>query len=396
MPQQLGIPSDPKRGSISAVRRLLRPDNEEGRRRARLELRASMFATSTRRSNDSRVKLWTEICEAHGLAPFPVSCESLETVGGILRLSNYRSAPNSLAAACSHNSVLGYALTEVEKACLVRVKRALLRGLGAPRRARPVNPSELRAVYQNARGPQEQRRAYSYILGSWFLLRGAELCNLKLEDISVDRDGRRVELCVSSSKTDIQAVGITREHGCTCTAGTGELGRDLCPARAAGMLLRMREIEGATAGDYLVVDAVGQPIRKAVLREWIRRDMEMAGIHRPTAFSMHSLRRGGCQMLARAGFDHSQIRASGRWSKNSSCVDLYIEEALLVLSPSFAGAVLQAEERLLEVRGGRYRMGPSSHPTGGGATDLEAHPRFESERGIQTATAERTSDEAAR
>ncbi|KAF4687571.1 hypothetical protein FOZ60_003792 [Perkinsus olseni] len=353
--RQLGAPR-PKRGSIKEVRRLIQPGNEEGRRRAKQELEAGMFAHSTWRSKCSRVKLWVEICQSQGVEPFPINCKSIELVGSILKAAGYRSGADYLSAACSENSLQGHTLGQAERECLTRVKRSLLRGLGAPKRARTVSPGELEAIYRNARGAQEQRRANAYILGSWFLLRGDELCKLQLKDVMVDSAVGRVVVRLRSSKTDPQCIGVSREHGCSCGATIGRMGRDLCPVRAAESLKGMRRAESASADDNLLVDSLGQPLDKSVLRRQLKKDIENAGARTPDGFSLHSLRRGGCQMLARSGLDHNQIRAFGRWSKDSKCVDIYIEEALLVMSPLFAEVVVRAETQLVELCGDQYRM----------------------------------------
>ncbi|KAF4755446.1 hypothetical protein FOZ63_021243 [Perkinsus olseni] len=354
------------RGDIRKVRWYLNPQNCDALAEARRSLQDNEFAVSTTKSARSRLKLWSEICRGLDLPPFPVTTEALESVGAVLKASGYRSAVSYLDTAVSANSRKGFTLTQVQREALRRIKRSLKRGLGAPRRARPVTPADLYAMSRNCRRPREKMRSDAYTLAAWFLLRGGELCCLRMQDVITNGSSKGcgwVEVTVSSSKVDIQGLGQTRKHGCGCAAEAGALGRHLCPVRAAGDLLQARRAQGAGQSDLLVGDLFGADTGKDGLKEVLRDDLAAAGITLAREYSMHSLRRGGCQILARAGLDRSQIRAFGRWAKDSSCVDIYIEDALLARSNTFAKEGISAEVEIADEagwQGARRALGKST------------------------------------
>ncbi len=56
------------------------------------------------------------------------------------------------------------------------------------------------------------------ILGCWFMTREIEQAAANLHDVTFDPENRTISSRVPASKTDMTAKGVTRTHGCGCTA----------------------------------------------------------------------------------------------------------------------------------------------------------------------------------
>ena len=154
-----------------------------------------------------------------------------------------------------------------------------------------------------------------------------------------DHDGRVVRWSLPASKTDTEARGVARAHGCSCSVGApascpfcavvAQLARlqTLFPHRWAGGvadadLPLFPTLEGAV----VTKDRMAATIVEAAKRLKV----PLASADRSARVSGHSLRVTGAQGLARAGVDVWAIQLLGRWG--SSAVLEYIREVPLELA----------------------------------------------------------------
>ncbi|KAF4661368.1 hypothetical protein FOL47_006729 [Perkinsus chesapeaki] len=143
------------------------------------------------------------------------------------------------------NSVRGFVLSKVDREALRRIKRALKRGLGPPRRAKPVSPGDLLAIYRASKRPQEKMRANAYILAGTKLVSGSYL----------EKKFAMWQLLMMSDK-----------RGSTAAFVRG------MPSGKKDLLAYRRE-QGAQDRDPLVGDLFGTEADKAGLREVLRCDL---------------------------------------------------------------------------------------------------------------------------
>ncbi|KAF4675614.1 hypothetical protein FOL46_000805 [Perkinsus olseni] len=193
----------------------------------------------------------------------------------------------------------------------------------------PLSMKHLDDLVEWAKGSYPaQCRTSLYVLASWFLLRASEVVALLCQDLVVDEIKREVSVHIRTSKTDIEAAGSRRSHGCACQGDEAT-----------------RELEAARPQDQLVVERSGQPMTKRKLLEDLRSDLGESGAItseeelRPECFGTHSFRRGGTQFLIRF-ISWEKVQTFGRWRSPNS-MKRYVEEANLADSSQFAKRVVK-------------------------------------------------------
>ena len=178
------------------------------------------------------------------------------------------------------------------------------------------------------------------------MTREVELSTTRAALITLVEDGQAepsVQWQLPASKSDQQALGVARTHGCAC-GGTISTG---CPFHAIkGQLERLRRMFPqrwtGTAFDVdlpLFPDVEGTAVTKEAMTATLVEAAGRLGVPTCTAdgsarVSGHSLRRTGAQGLARLGVDTWAIQLLGRWGSNA--VLEYIQEVPLERSAAWA------------------------------------------------------------
>ena len=151
--------------------------------------------------------------------------------------------------------------------------------------------------------------------GVCWLLRGAELADLLGEQAQVLLREQEADLDLCATKTDPAGRGCHRTLRCLCPSGQA----GPCPFCTLKDLLEARERDGFGPKDPLFPTRTGKAAgNKAVIKTLCR-------LLKRTV-TEHSLRREGCQMLARRQVHLYLIQFLGRWG--GPTVWRYVSEAL--------------------------------------------------------------------
>ena len=285
-----------------------------------------------------------------GLQPFPPSKETLVALGAALKAGNYASAENylqhyrgrCLSASWPYDAVLQRLHQDVVRSCK--------RGMGAPTKA--LGLPLLRLIELDvstddpwvAGGPVGP--ACAIIAGAWFLAREVELATTRAKLVTLETNSEGdpvVKWYLPASKTDAEARGVARAHGCCCTPAAPAS----CPYHAVkAQLARLRRLfpsrwsSTGPADDLpLFPSADGAPVTKEAMVQTIveaarRLRVPLNAPDLSARVSGHSLRVTGAQGLAKAGVDAWAIQLLGRWG--SAAVLGYIREVPLELAATWA------------------------------------------------------------
>ena len=214
--------------------------------------------------------------------------------------------------------------------------------------------------------------ACAIIAGSWFLTREVELATTRaaLVALCTSDDGEPVvRWSLPASKTDVEARGVSRAHGCCCSSAS----LASCPFHAvAAQLGRLQRLfpERWSAGRPdpdlpLFPTRSGAVVQKEKMADTFRQAAVRLGVPLASAdgserVSGHSLRVTGAQGLARAGVDTWAIQLLGRWG--SSAVLGYIREVPLEVSTSWAARAARAQslDQLIAARASASSSSSSS------------------------------------
>ena len=282
-------------------------------RAAERTLLDNFFAPSTKATKASRQRTLRRIAHEAGVKLYPLRRDALIAVAAILKKEGYRSGAKYILEWRCTNTRLGHELSDRTRAAVRDVVRAIGRGMGPPRRARPVKMRDLAATTG-----KRAHRAF-LTLHTWFMLRYDEAGRAKASHVTVDRVFKVVTLFIPRSKTDQEAIGAERSLKCWCPY-VREWARVVCPYHAAVALLKARRPSWPSA---LLPAPGGGEWSKAKFIELLGKTLVNAP-RRAGAWSGHSCRRGGAQFLASTGVGISEIKKVGRWG--SAAVGKYVEE----------------------------------------------------------------------
>ena len=281
------------------------------------ELMDGVYTATARKSAQARIDWWTTRAAKRGLQPFPLDAAKLTLAGALLKKGAYRSASQYLYTLKKQHVSTGGTWGSEMCSLFRDVKRSCARGRGGPRQADALPMGD--GVGQRPYVGRVLANAEAcLVVGVWWMLREIELANLEKGDLRFTKGpGCGVAtLKVAASKTDGQAKGVSRHHGCACPSYW-------CPVRAAKALWAST---GDDAQSPLVQTLQGQTPTKAMVCQEIKLWATHLGAKDGT-FTGHSLRTTGAQRLAAAGVSEEKIRLFGRWS--STAMLLYVRESLL-------------------------------------------------------------------
>ena len=293
-----------------------------------------------------------------GLTPYPPTKEKLCALAAALKAGSYASARQYLYHYRLQCVRLSHPFGATLDRYLADLVRSCERGAGAPVKALPLPLMRLHELDPTSDDPWVPGGpvgpACAMIAGAWFLTREVELSTTRAALVSLERgsDGQQaVRWFLPASKTDTEARGVSRAHGCAC----GVAGRfSSCPYHAVEEQLRRlkRLFPARWNGDVphrdlpLFPDVNGKVVTKDAMTATIveaakRLEIALATPDGSERVSGHSLRASGAQGLARLGVDTWAIQLLGRWG--SSAVLGYIREAPLERSSLWARRAAQTQ-----------------------------------------------------
>ena len=195
--------------------------------------------------------------------------------------------------------------------------RSAKRALGPSKQAEPIPLNMLASLRVrealDTQGPMAPGR--SCLLASWWLLREIEASHAQITHVNVDWSGKKVDLKLPNSKTDLLALGTSRAHSCSCAVSSDHE----CPFHSmAAQVAVASTIPGNNVGWLFPTSEGDMPTKQG----WVRTFTEVAkslglethwdnGAPRHTG---HSARASGACHLAKAGVDLWRIQVFGRWS----------------------------------------------------------------------------------
>ena len=343
------------------------------------DLLRDVYAPSSLRSMDHK---WTTIKRAlamWNLTPLPPTREAILALGAALKKGRFQSADSYLSLYRTRAEREGYALDPSLNRLVKDVARSCNRGRGGP--VKPMGLpldrlGELPPLGDEpwvAEGPVGPGRAI--VLGAWFMMREQELSTTRACLVSIrNGDGGGKDATVSwtlpASKTDVEAAGVTRSHGCCCVGGRSFL----CPVHAAEDQMNMLEARlpsrfasGVPDADLpFFPTAEGNVVTKGSMTDTIIQAATLLKVPKTSAdgnerVSGHSLRVTGAQGLTKAGLDTWAVQLLGRWG--SDTVLTYIRNVPLQKSAEWARDVIKKTlaEKLKEIDedGGEAPAAPS-------------------------------------
>ena len=325
-------------------------DSSAARTAAAEALVEGFYANSSRGAQNALWKTIGSALEKWCLKPFPPTRDTLVALGATLKAGNYASAENYLVHYRVRCERAGFSYTPTLTRLHIDIVRSCKRGLGGPTKALALPLLRLGELDAEDDDPWVQGGpvgpACAIIAGAWFLTREVELATSRacLTTLERSHDGSAVvRWSLPASKTDCEARGVARSHGCNCDGSPGAS----CPYHAVERQLdRLRRLfperwsdEGPHADLPLFPTADGEAVAKermvaTILAAAKKLQVPLTSADRSARVSGHSLRVTGAQGLARAGVDVWAIQLLGRWG--SSAVLEYIREVPLELSSSWA------------------------------------------------------------
>ena len=322
-----------------AVGRLPNLGTEQARQEALDNLEQDIYAASSSRGVQARLRTIARILAPWGLQPHPITVQKVLCAAAGLKAGHYRSSANFLSAWKVQAERVGEILSPGTLRAISDGVRSCNRGQGPPLRSAAL-PFERLGALPGGRdpwvqgGPMSPRNAM--VLGSWWLAREAELAGTRAVLVSFSAAPvLTVEWVLPASKTDIEAHGVARAHACVCVGGSP---RPDCPAHAAldqrlflERAFPSRHRAGHPDQDLpLFPDREGRPVSKMAFSATILHAAAHLGVPAVSQdgtrrITGHSLRPTGAQGLTRLGLDVWAVQLLGRWG--SATVQAYIRDA---------------------------------------------------------------------
>ena len=315
------------RGSRSVALGLAR--DPASRNACKQELEQSAFAANAVDPRESRKETWHAIATEAGFEhPFDLTPDLIATVVGILKRAGYRSAEQYLEVAWQEfleDSEPSSALWQAKK----RAIRAAKRGRGPAKQAQALPLQGLSSLTRPepvmASAPCHPGRAT--LCASWWLTREIEAASAKIKHVSISPE-RLVSWTLPNSKTDLQALGSTRSHACSCRDAQDPI----CPAcnliaQVEWVKSSFPELEGNAP--LFPTREGGVPSKQGFADsfQWCASSLSLP-TQGPTGvrlFTGHSARASGAQHLAKLNVELWRIQLFGRWG--SEAFLRYVREA---------------------------------------------------------------------
>ena len=339
-----------QRASLTLALVAAQPNN---RKRSLDDLDKDILARSSEPAQLSRLRTYGALCAAWGVAPFPLSVESIRCCAASLKAGHYRSAALYFQAAVNHQlRFLREPVHPLLRSTIKDVNRSIKRGLGPARLKEGFDVFVLSQLVDTSDAdPFDFRRpshlADVVIIGSWFMLREIELAGAYRQHLTIEAG--EIRLLIPVHKTASAGTLTSRSLRCPCRT----VEHRLCPWHAAERhLIRLNGMPASRSSvvQPLMPDPLGNVVTKIAFVEALRQMLTRAGVtvflegddgQQIPRFGGHSMRVSGAMMLANAKVPVYLIQLLGRWS--SSAIERYIQQAPLTSVPSLPDGVLGSQ-----------------------------------------------------
>ena len=322
-PRRRDMPQLPRHHRASSVQAFnaARPENRDA---ALLALEGGTLASTTRLSNDSRVRFYEQICAAWNVQPWPITVSSIRSFGASLKAGSYRSASVYFAAVSARQvRHLGTPVEDVIRQCIRDTRRSIFRGAGVAALKASFRVACL--VVDEPLLPFDLDSADStcdmMIIMSWWMLRELEAASAMCSHLCLNWTRVEVTLWLPVSKTDIRGSMVSRTLACACQI----LKQKLCPFHACHRYLqRVKHLLGAAGcqdGPLFPASSSLEVPAKAQIVSAMRRRLGACGVQlhfelddgrRMEKFGGHCARVSGAQWLHAMGLPLHMIQALGQ------------------------------------------------------------------------------------
>ena len=345
--RDIPVPAERGRASMALA---LEAASANNRKRALECLDEGILSANTRPAVDSRVRMYEEICQAWGVASWPITHDSLRCFAASLKHGRYRSAALYFSSVFGHQTrTLVQPVDELLKVSAKNFTRSITRGMGPSQLKDSFDVAELVRIPLIAEvapfqvDKPDHGRDIS-IVSSWFMLRELELASARFHHLYLQND--MVHLLIPLHKTDQSGHLTLRSLRCACKVRR----HPLCPFHAAERhLVRVSaHLHFKSQPDFpLVPSSSGSVLSKHDMVMMFRGVISAAGINtqRPDdlnvmveRFGGHVMRVSGAQFLSSQGIPLSTIQLLGRWTSNA--IDRYLQSAPLLQLPQVAPLAL--------------------------------------------------------
>ena len=282
------------------------------------ELEAKYFSETSKQGKESRASTVLQLAkEVTGGHPFPLSKLTVVRVSACLRATKIQSGDQYLGELRAMHVESGHSMGELLDRTFKLCQRALRRDRGPECRAPEyrLNLITEETLWQNLHG--QKAVMWPILAYHWavvWMLREIELREVRIKDVTLGRQQKRVTLMIRKSKMDQAAKGVRRTLACICQSGNCTMA---CPWALALVVLGRRD--SARREDHLFATVMGSKATKdAMTKAWQTLLCE--------EIKGHSPRRTGAMHYVRMGMAIQDLAYLGRWK--SQAVLRYAEEAL--------------------------------------------------------------------
>ena len=298
------------RGELQSARKMLK--SRAARIAGTARLLRGRFAPTTRRTRISRTSTLKTLVREAGLQLIPITVDGMYLIAAALKEGGYRTGASYLSLWESLHKEAGHGWSSDLAQAKQWARKSMERGMGPSRRAATV-------VLESMVAKTAACEALDFVVvGAMWMMRGAELAGLLVEQASVALNGSTATMVLGAHKTNVEAGWCERSLRCCCKQG--DLGRRICPVHALDRVLARRRLHGSTGKQPLFPGKCGRALTHGEARAAIRMACK------EKMLTEHSLRRMGAQLYARRGVSLPVIQFLGRWG--SSAVERYVAEAL--------------------------------------------------------------------
>ena len=313
---------------------------------AEYTLREDFFSKGTIRSYSSEVRLYEQIVMASGIVPWPVSALGLTRFSAVLKALQYRGSNCYLSAVVTANGLQGHRLDDNAKFHLRLCRSSVCRDIGDDFSVEPITLKLLADVAKIAASltPLQLLVSRLAVVGVFFCFRPSELVGLRgfcycAENSpcscgsSVRCSNKCLTITLRGDKTHQDGALLPLSLSCDCKRkDTSAHAVPLCPVCAVNLLYRDSRACPPKKW-WLAQGSADKPLSYTSFHKTLVDCMKLIGrtvkIGNRHMYGGQSMRRGGAQALACAGWSLALIRLWGRWAENSRVIERYVQKAPL-------------------------------------------------------------------
>ena len=234
------------RGSASKVDEA--EQNEEKLRQVMAQFEEEKFASSNLASTKSKLKWWDTRARRQNIEPYPLSRDSIDLAGALLKAGEYRSAAQYLAALKREHISKGHDWSDSLQQAVTDAVRSCMRGVGPDKCCPSLDLRRLENLDNAQVAPVDggplRNPLDVVVLFSLFACREIEAALRTKGQIKIEQATGCgvVSLFLPASKTDPKGAGVLRKQGCACHRSAS-----LCPVdrhSSRGRTPRRRSLPG--------------------------------------------------------------------------------------------------------------------------------------------------------